>query len=146
MHVFATGWAVPIRASHLRHHGDAGPVGTSLWRQLESGFYLHHRGRGASGCTSGHGISGLADLQRGSLIATTSLFASGLMSCLRDLQLAQPRVAQPGVPRGVQVGRQVAVSTITENADDQALTELGSQCLCRPHRAARRHTIELPRL
>jgi uncharacterized membrane protein YedE/YeeE len=43
------------------------------------GFLVGFGTRWASGCTSGHGVSGLADLQVGSLIATVSFFASGLL-------------------------------------------------------------------
>jgi uncharacterized membrane protein YedE/YeeE len=70
---------------------DAGFAPTSLlgvaaltspvaWGLLGGGGFLVGFGtRWASGCTSGHGVSGLADLQRGSLIATVSFFASGVV-------------------------------------------------------------------
>jgi len=43
------------------------------------GFLVGFGTRWANGCTSGHGVSGLADLQRGSLIATVAFFTSGLV-------------------------------------------------------------------
>lgn len=43
------------------------------------GFLVGFGTRWANGCTSGHGVSGLADLQRGSLVATLSFFAGGVV-------------------------------------------------------------------
>ena len=60
--------------------GTAALSSPVAWGLLGVGGFLVGFGtRWASGCTSGHGISGLADLQRGSLIATMSFFASGLV-------------------------------------------------------------------
>ncbi len=43
------------------------------------GFCVGFGTRWAAGCTSGHGISGMSDLQVGSFIATASFFAGGLL-------------------------------------------------------------------
>lgn len=43
------------------------------------GFFVGFGTRYANGCTSGHSISGLSNLQFGSLIATISFFAGGLI-------------------------------------------------------------------
>jgi uncharacterized protein len=43
------------------------------------GFCVGFGTRWAAGCTSGHGISGMSDLQIGSILATCSFFASGLI-------------------------------------------------------------------
>lgn len=44
------------------------------------GFCVGFGTRWAAGCTSGHGISGMSDLQIGSIFATLSFFASGLLT------------------------------------------------------------------
>ena len=43
------------------------------------GFLVGFGTRYANGCTSGHSISGLANLQFGSLIATMAFFVGGLI-------------------------------------------------------------------
>jgi uncharacterized membrane protein YedE/YeeE len=45
-----------------------------------SGFLVGFGARWASGCTSGHAISGMADFQKGSFIAVAGFFAGGLLS------------------------------------------------------------------
>ncbi len=52
------------------------PTGAIL--VLAGGFLVGFGSRYAGGCTSGHAISGLADLQRPSLIAVLGFFAGGL--------------------------------------------------------------------
>lgn len=60
--------------------GAAALTSPVAWGLLGVGGFLVGFGtRWASGCTSGHGVSGLADLQVGSLIASASFFASGLL-------------------------------------------------------------------
>jgi len=44
------------------------------------GFLVGFGARWAGGCTSGHAITGLAELQRGSLIAVAGFFAGGLVT------------------------------------------------------------------
>ncbi len=44
------------------------------------GFLVGFGTRYAEGCTSGHSISGLSDLQKGSLIATIFFFVGGIIS------------------------------------------------------------------
>ncbi len=44
------------------------------------GFLIGFGARYAGGCTSGHAISGLADLQLPSLIAVLGFFAGGLIA------------------------------------------------------------------
>jgi uncharacterized membrane protein YedE/YeeE len=43
------------------------------------GFFIGFGSRYAGGCTSGHSISGLSNLQLPSLIATSSFFIGGLI-------------------------------------------------------------------
>lgn len=51
-------------------------------RTIISGFFLVFGARFAGGCTSGHGISGAAKLNIGSLIATVAMFAGGIGAAL----------------------------------------------------------------
>ena len=43
------------------------------------GFLVGFGARWAGGCTSGHAITGLATLQRGSMLAVAGFFAGGLL-------------------------------------------------------------------
>lgn len=51
-------------------------------RLLGGGILIGFGTRWASGCTSGHSIMGLSNLQKASLIATLSFFAGGLAMAL----------------------------------------------------------------
>ena len=55
----------------------ATPVGALL--VIGGGFLVGFGARWAGGCTSGHAISGLADLQVPSLVAVAGFFAGGLL-------------------------------------------------------------------
>jgi uncharacterized protein len=54
------------------------------------GFLIGFGSRYAGGCTSGHAISGLADLQLPSLLAVVGFFAGGLLSAHFVLPLLLP--------------------------------------------------------
>ncbi len=54
------------------------PTGIALL--LGGGFLVGFGARYAGGCTSGHAISGLADLQGASLVAVFGFFAGGLLA------------------------------------------------------------------
>lgn len=78
--------------SALGIHDLSGPVPAALfsWSGLMSlpglvlvvvgGFLVGFGTAYAGGCTSGHAISGLADLQRASLVAVVGFFAGGLLA------------------------------------------------------------------
>jgi hypothetical protein len=53
-----------------------GPLAKSAW-MFAGGLLIGFGTRLAGGCTSGHGIFGLANLERASLVATLSFFAAG---------------------------------------------------------------------
>jgi uncharacterized protein len=62
------------------------------WLMLVGGGALVGFGTSwAGGCTAGHGISGLADLQPASLIAVVSFFAAGAVASSLLLPLLMPR-------------------------------------------------------
>jgi hypothetical protein len=44
------------------------------------GFIMVFGARIADGCTSGHGVSGIAQLAIGSFIAVTAMFAAGIVT------------------------------------------------------------------
>jgi uncharacterized membrane protein YedE/YeeE len=52
------------------------PWAWALW--IAGGFLIGFGARWAGGCTSGHGISGLSSLQKGSLLAIAGFFGGGL--------------------------------------------------------------------
>jgi uncharacterized membrane protein YedE/YeeE len=58
------------------------PVTTSLGVLLLAGFLVGFGTRMGSGCTSGHGIAGLARFSRRSLVATLAFIASGASTVL----------------------------------------------------------------
>lgn len=60
--------------------GPAGPMHTAVpaWRLALGGLLVGYGSRLANGCTSGHGICGLASLQRPSLIAVLTFMATGI--------------------------------------------------------------------
>jgi len=57
-----------------------------VWRRLPlafaGGFLMLLGARIADGCTSGHGISGIAQLAVGSLVAVAAMFAGGMATAL----------------------------------------------------------------
>jgi len=55
------------------------PPLSGLLSLIAGGFLIGFGSRWAGGCTSGHAISGLSDLQKGSLIAVVGFFAGGLI-------------------------------------------------------------------
>lgn len=61
--------------------GTAALSSPGLWLfWILGGFLIGFGARWAGGCTSGHGVSGLAALQVGSLLAVLGFFAGGLIT------------------------------------------------------------------
>jgi len=56
-----------------------GPVGKLLW-MFGGGVFIGFGTRMAGGCTSGHGIFGIANLERASIEATLAFMAAGLVT------------------------------------------------------------------
>ncbi|MCA9200871.1 MAG: YeeE/YedE family protein, partial [Planctomycetales bacterium] len=65
--------AQPIEFLPNAFHGTTGAV-----KLLVGGFLIGFGARYAGGCTSGHSITGIANLNMPSLIATICFFAGGL--------------------------------------------------------------------
>jgi uncharacterized membrane protein YedE/YeeE len=51
---------------------------TNLWILIAGGFMVGFGARYAGGCTSGHAISGISNLQPASLLAVVGFFIGGL--------------------------------------------------------------------
>ncbi len=88
-------WQVPYAAAtvlgaalsrHIaaeRSVADAdGVVGVSVTAAFAGGFLMLIGARMAGGCTSGHGLSGMAMLQAHSLVAVVAMFAGGIATAL----------------------------------------------------------------
>ena len=56
-----------------------GPVGKLVW-MFVGGLFIGFGTRLANGCTSGHGIFGLSNLELPSLVATLSFLAGGILT------------------------------------------------------------------
>jgi uncharacterized membrane protein YedE/YeeE len=56
-----------------------GPAGKVAW-MFAGGLFIGFGTRLANGCTSGHGIFGLSNFERASLVATLSFMASGIVT------------------------------------------------------------------
>lgn len=79
-----------LRAIGVTEFVGLAPAGLFSWGALSTvsglvvlvggGFLVGFGARWAGGCTSGHAISGLADLQPASLVAVLGFFAGGLVS------------------------------------------------------------------
>jgi len=60
--------------------GDPFVTGVSWWQLVVGGFVAGFGARMSNGCTSGHGICGLASLQVPSLLAVLIFLATGMIS------------------------------------------------------------------
>ena len=60
-------------------HIGWGPAGKLAW-MFVGGLFIGFGTRLAGGCTSGHGIFGLSNLELPSLISTVSFMAAGLIT------------------------------------------------------------------
>jgi uncharacterized membrane protein YedE/YeeE len=67
------GAALFVRLGGAPTHTQVAP-----WRLLLGGFLVGYGARLGGGCTSGHGICGLASLQRPSLAAVVTFLATGM--------------------------------------------------------------------
>jgi uncharacterized membrane protein YedE/YeeE len=56
-----------------------GPLGKTLW-MFAGGLFIGFGTRLAGGCTSGHGIFGISNLEWPSVVATLSFMASGIVT------------------------------------------------------------------
>src|SRR5262245_43854289 len=65
-------------ALFVRLGGAPTHTGVAPWRLLAGGFLVGYGARLGGGCTSGHGICGLAALQRPSLLAVLTFLATGM--------------------------------------------------------------------
>lgn len=69
---------VPKLWSRVTGLGTAGRFSTAF----AASFLMQMGARIADGCTSGHGLSGMAQLSLGSFAAVTAMFAGGIATAL----------------------------------------------------------------
>ena len=63
-------------------HGHLVTVGSRAPIAFLGGFVMLLGARIAGGCTSGHGISGIAQLSVGSTLAVAAMFAGGILTAM----------------------------------------------------------------
>jgi uncharacterized protein len=76
--VLAGGWEPTWALGMLAAHLALGPAGKIVW-MFVGGLFIGFGTRLAGGCTSGHGIFGLSNLEWPSLVATVSFMGGGIL-------------------------------------------------------------------
>jgi uncharacterized membrane protein YedE/YeeE len=77
--VFGGGWSPTWDLGRFDSVIGLGPAGKLAW-MFAGGLFIGFGTRLANGCTSGHGIFGLSNLERPSLLSTISFMAGGLIT------------------------------------------------------------------
>lgn len=77
--VLGGGWSPTWDLGVLDERLPMGPVGKSAW-MFVGGLFIGFGTRLAGGCTSGHGIFGLSNLEWPSLVATVSFMLGGILT------------------------------------------------------------------
>jgi len=73
------GWSPTWALGLFDERIGLGPAGKLAW-MFAGGLFIGFGTRLANGCTSGHGIFGLSNLERASLVATLAFFAGGVLT------------------------------------------------------------------
>ena len=82
---FSAAHRLPISPIWSRALGSASPARRYMMAFI-AGFIMLLGARIADGCTSGHGLSGTAQLAVGSIVAVTAMFAGGIVTALIALR------------------------------------------------------------
>jgi uncharacterized membrane protein YedE/YeeE len=77
--VLGGGWAPTLALGMFDTTIGWGPAGKLAW-MFAGGLFIGFGTRLAGGCTSGHGIFGLSNFERPSLVSTLSFMAGGLLT------------------------------------------------------------------
>jgi uncharacterized membrane protein YedE/YeeE len=77
---FIAGLLVPPLVLGLSQTMPAPAFPSGLWLTLLAGLFVGFGARMGSGCTSGHGICGMARLSRRSIVATCCFLLSGVLT------------------------------------------------------------------
>jgi uncharacterized membrane protein YedE/YeeE len=77
--VLSGGWAPTWELGMFDQYVGWGPAGKVAW-MFAGGLFIGFGTRMAGGCTSGHGIFGLSNLELPSLISTVSFMGAGLVT------------------------------------------------------------------
>lgn len=67
--------------------GSVGPTTIEWWRLLVGGVFVGVGARMSGGCTSGHGICGMASLEKVSLVATLTFLTTAIVVALITAKL-----------------------------------------------------------
>ena len=92
--VLAGGWEPTWALGVFDQAIGLGPAGKTAW-MFVGGLFIGFGTRLAGGCTSGHGIFGLANLEFPSLIATLSFMAGGIATTQIVYRVLFPLVVAP---------------------------------------------------
>jgi len=77
--VMTGGWAPTWQLGRFDDVIQLGPTGKLVW-MFAGGVFIGFGTRLAGGCTSGHGIFGMSNLERPSMVATLSFMAGGILT------------------------------------------------------------------
>ena len=91
---FGGGWTPTWDLGVFDRAVGLGPVGKTLW-MFAGGLCIGFGTRLAGGCTSGHGIFGLSNLERPSLISTVSFMLAGMATTHVIYRVLFPIVGTP---------------------------------------------------
>jgi uncharacterized membrane protein YedE/YeeE len=87
--VLGGGWSPTWDLGMLDDQLALGPVGKTVW-MFVGGLFIGFGTRLAGGCTSGHGIFGLSNLEWPSLVATVSFMLGGILTTQLLYQVLLP--------------------------------------------------------
>jgi uncharacterized membrane protein YedE/YeeE len=89
--VFAAGLIVGALAWYVMFaSGAEGVTSVPWWRLLAGGLLVGYGARLSNGCTSGHGICGLASLQLPSLLAVLTFLATAILTAQVATRMLAP--------------------------------------------------------
>ena len=91
---FGGGWEPTWALGVFDRAIGLGPAGKMAW-MFAGGLFIGFGTRLAGGCTSGHGIFGLANLELPSLLSTVSFMAAGIVTTQVVYRLIFPLVGAP---------------------------------------------------
>lgn len=92
--VLSGGWRVTWNAGMLDSALALGPAAKVAW-MFVAGLFIGFGTRLAGGCTSGHGIFGMANLERPSIVATLSFMMGGIVTTQVLYRVIVPLVSGP---------------------------------------------------
>ena len=77
--VLGGGWSPTLALGMFDERIGLGPIGKFSW-MFVGGLFIGFGTRLGNGCTSGHGIFGMSNLERGSFVTTLAFMAAGIVT------------------------------------------------------------------